>query len=55
MSEPPSPSVQLPAPFGKHLLESLVAVGGVTEAYRARIFGASGFEKEMVIKRILPK
>lgn len=55
MSEAPSPSVQLPAPFGKYLLQSLLAVGGMAEVYRAKIFGASGFEKEMVVKRILPK
>jgi serine/threonine-protein kinase len=55
MPEAPSPSVQLPAPFGKYLLQSLLAVGGMAEVYRAKIFGASGFEKEMVVKRILPK
>src|SRR5688572_28260828 len=27
----------------------------MAEVYRAKIFGASGFEKEMVVKRILPR
>jgi len=53
MSE--TPSLKLPAPFGKYLLTNLIAVGGMAEVYRAKIFGASGFEKEMVVKRILPK
>ncbi len=44
-----------PIPFGKYLLTDLLAVGGMAEVYRAKIFGASGFEKEMVVKRILPK
>jgi len=45
----------MPAPFGKYLLTQLIAVGGMAEVYRAKIFGAQGFEKEMVVKRILPK
>ena len=48
-------SLKLPAPFGKYLLTELIAVGGMAEVYRAKIFGASGFEKEMVVKRILPR
>lgn len=46
---------EFPVPFGKYLLTDLLAVGGMAEVYRAKIFGASGFEKEMVVKRILPK
>lgn len=55
MSDPATPSIKLPAPFGKYLLTELIAVGGMAEVYRAKIFGASGFEKEMVVKRILPR
>ncbi|HEY1099184.1 MAG TPA: serine/threonine-protein kinase, partial [Myxococcota bacterium] len=51
----PTASLKLPAPFGKYLLTELIAVGGMAEVYRAKIFGASGFEKEMVVKRILPR
>jgi serine/threonine protein kinase len=46
--------VELPAPFGKyHLLERL-AVGGMAEIYLAKAFGAAGFERLLVIKKILP-
>lgn len=44
-----------PQPFGKYLLTELLAVGGMAEVYRAKIFGIDGFEKEMVVKKILPK
>ncbi len=44
-----------PVPFGKYLLTDLIAVGGMAEIYRAKIFGVNGFEKQMVVKRILPK
>jgi len=46
--------LELPAPFGKyHLLERL-AVGGMAEIYLAKSFGAAGFERLLVIKKILP-
>lgn len=32
-----------------------VAVGGMAEVYRAKAFGAHGFEKTLAIKRILPE
>lgn len=54
-ADAPPPSQKLPAPFGKYLLTQLIAVGGMAEVYRAKIFGAQGFEKDMVVKRILPK
>ncbi|MBI5498190.1 MAG: serine/threonine protein kinase [Deltaproteobacteria bacterium] len=44
-----------PVPFGKYLLTDLIAVGGMAEIYRAKIFGVNGFEKQMVVKRILSK
>lgn len=55
MSAPERPSQELPAAFGKYLLTELIAVGGMAEVYKAKIFGASGFEKDMVVKRILPR
>ena len=46
--------MELPAPFGKyHLLERL-AVGGMAELFLAKSFGAAGFERLLVIKKILP-
>jgi eukaryotic-like serine/threonine-protein kinase len=40
--------------FGKFFLLQRLAVGGMAEIYRARVVGAAGFEKELVVKRILP-
>ncbi len=51
----PSAGSNFPTPFGKYLLTELLAVGGMAEVYRAKIFGVDGFEKEMVVKKILPK
>ncbi|MFO0585233.1 MAG: serine/threonine-protein kinase [Anaeromyxobacter sp.] len=39
--------------FGKFFLLQQLAVGGMAEIYRARVPGAGGFEKELVVKRIL--
>jgi serine/threonine protein kinase len=43
-----------PIQFGRYRLEQRLAVGGMAEIFRARSFGAHGFEKTLVIKRILP-
>lgn len=40
--------------FGKFFLLQQLAVGGMAEIFRARVPGAGGFEKELVLKRILP-
>ncbi len=45
---------QLPQPFGKYILLNKIAMGGMAEIFRAKTIGAEGFEKEVVIKRILP-
>jgi serine/threonine protein kinase len=42
-------------PFGRYELIERIAIGGMAEVFRARTVGASGFEKEIVIKRILPR
>ena len=44
----------MPELFGKYKLEKLLATGGMAEVFLARVQGESGFEKELVIKRILP-
>ena len=41
------------APSRYELLER-IAVGGMAEVYRAKAFGAHGFEKTLAIKKILP-
>jgi serine/threonine-protein kinase len=40
--------------MGKYLLLERLATGGMAEVYRAKSTGASGFEKHLAIKRILP-
>lgn len=47
-------SSTFPRPFGKYVLLQKLAAGGMAEVYLARQSGPAGFEKECVIKRILP-
>lgn len=49
-----APSAGLPRAFGKYMLLSHLATGGMAEVFLAKQSGPSGFEKELVIKRILP-
>lgn len=43
-----------PTAFGKYLLLESIAMGGMSQLYRAKITGAEGFEKLIAIKSILP-
>jgi len=43
-----------PHVFGKFFLLQKLGMGGMAEIYRAKMAGTGGFEKELVIKRILP-
>lgn len=51
-----APRVPAPEPvaFGRYLLETKLASGGMGEVFLARMQGPAGFEKKVVIKRILP-
>jgi len=40
--------------FGKFFVLQRLAIGGMAEIYRSKVVGASGFEKELALKRILP-
>ncbi|HSZ82331.1 MAG TPA: protein kinase [Polyangia bacterium] len=43
-----------PSQFGRYALLERLAVGGMAEVFRAKISSSHGFEKILVIKRILP-
>ncbi|MCZ7683157.1 MAG: hypothetical protein M5U28_31870 [Sandaracinaceae bacterium] len=43
-----------PIPFGNYELIERIAEGGMAEVWRARSRGVAGFEKAVVIKRVLP-
>lgn len=40
--------------FGRYALLEKIGAGGMAEIYRAKTFGAAGFEKEFAVKMILP-
>jgi serine/threonine protein kinase/tetratricopeptide (TPR) repeat protein len=44
-----------PVRFGKYLLLDRLATGGMAEVYLAKSYGVMGFEKPLVIKKILPR
>jgi serine/threonine-protein kinase len=44
----------LPSQFGRYTLLERLAVGGMAEVFRSKIVSSHGFEKVLVIKRILP-
>jgi serine/threonine protein kinase len=43
-----------PTPLGRYLLTERLALGGTAEIFKAKLVGIEGFEKTVVIKRILP-
>ncbi len=47
--------VDAPVRFGKYTLLTRLATGGMGEVYVAQMGGTAGFEKQVVIKRILPQ
>jgi serine/threonine protein kinase len=44
-----------PHRFGKYILLDRLAAGGMAEVYRGKLTGEQGFEKLVVIKRMLPQ
>ena len=39
----------------KYVLLDLIGIGGMAEVYRAKLIGDEGFEKQIVIKKLLPQ
>src|SRR3954454_19826372 len=52
---PQEGQVELPSQFGRYTLIERLAIGGMAEVFRAKIVSSHGFEKILVIKRILPQ
>jgi serine/threonine protein kinase len=50
----PSQKAAEPVRFGKYLLVDRLGSGGMAEVWRAKIVGPAGFERTVVLKRILP-
>src|SRR6188474_2205637 len=48
------PGVQAPTRLGRYELLARLATGGMGEIFLARLEGVAGFEKLVVVKRILP-
>ncbi|MDY0003395.1 MAG: serine/threonine-protein kinase [Polyangia bacterium] len=44
-----------PTLFGKYLLTHRLSVGGMAEIFKAKVYGVGGFEKDLVVKQILPQ
>ncbi len=44
-----------PTTFGKYYLYEKLAIGGMAEIYKAKVFGIHGFQKTLVVKKILPE
>ena len=40
--------------FEKYILLDRIAVGGMAEVFRAKLTGEKGFEKLIVVKKMLP-
>src|SRR5690606_1796917 len=57
MSEAPTSTApaQSAEPFGRYRLIEPIARGGMAEVFKAKSFGVEGFEKVLVIKRIVPE
>ena len=58
-SDPPSqatpPAVQPEGRYGRYNLLERIGVGGMAEVFKAKSYGVEGFEKVVVIKRIIPE
>ncbi len=50
-----SDEMSMPTSFGKYELLDRIGTGGMAEIFRARSVGPDGFEKILVIKRVLPE
>jgi eukaryotic-like serine/threonine-protein kinase len=48
-------AAEVPATYGRFRLTGRIGVGGMAEVFRAVVKGPEGWERELVVKRILPQ
>jgi serine/threonine protein kinase len=53
-AKPPG-AAETPATYGRFRLTGRIGVGGMAEVFRAVVKGPQGWERELVVKRILPQ
>jgi serine/threonine protein kinase len=51
----PSGVAEIPATYGRFRLTARIGAGGMAEVFRAVVKGPQGWERELVLKRILPQ
>ena len=54
-SAQPQPAAEMPTTYGRFRLTGRIGVGGMAEVFRAVVKGPEGWERELVVKRILPQ
>ena len=50
----PAGAADVPATYGRFRLTGRIGIGGMAEVFRAVVKGPQGWERELVVKRILP-
>src|SRR5947207_2637371 len=51
----PPPLPHFDRKFGKYSVVSRIGAGGMAEVFQCRLAGLGGFDKQVVVKRILPQ
>jgi serine/threonine protein kinase len=51
----PQAAPEMPATYGRFRLTGRIGIGGMAEVFRAVVKGPQGWERELVVKRILPQ
>src|SRR5258708_25918108 len=54
-AKPAAGAAEAPATYGRFRLTERIGIGGMAEVFRAVVKGPQGWERELVVKRILPQ